>query len=134
MSVAVPCVLFKPSVRLLATPALARLLWAVQQTVNRYGRSLTVSCGIENHTTGAHVTGEAIDLSVSGLTPMEMVDTCDHLVALLGPLFYAQLEAPDSMSDIMYPPFHARLQVNPVATALHIHLQRRAGTVYPPPA
>lgn len=125
-----PCVRFKQGVRLVPTPAGARLLAAFWRGADRFQEDWLVSCGAEAHPPGdPHTLGEAFDLSVNAWSPDQTVERYHWLVAELGPLFYIQYERPDTS---VVPELAAIEVVSPGATAPHIHAQRAKGTVYPP--
>lgn len=127
----IPCVRFKDGVRLdPMTPALARLLTAVDMTARMQGVDLTVTCGREQHPIAdPHTRGAAIDVRVSNLTAEKIVTSYHYLRSLLGDLFTVLFETPhawteDAIQKIAY--------VNVSATAPHFHLQVKKDTIYPP--
>lgn len=123
---------FKAGVQLRPTPALARILWALQSVADDMLRDLTVSCGAEGHDTfDPHALGEALDVSVAGFDAFEIVTVYRNVARTLGAAFYCQVEAP-SASGIIDQPLLDVLAINPRATAIHLHVQRKKNTVYPP--
>jgi len=128
----IPCVRFKSGVTLdPLTPALARLLTAVDMAARVAGYELTVSCGREGHSENdPHTLGKAIDVRARDLTPEQVLTTHHDLRQILpSDLFFLQYETPAT-------PTNGALRniavVNPGATAPHFHLQVRHGQVYPP--
>lgn len=114
-------------------PAGIRILAAIDQAARYMGIVLTITSASERRgraETDPHMTGEAFDVSVIGLTPKETRDLWRSLTLTLGTAFTVLLEAPIGMdigelTDIVY---HSK-----GATALHLHVQRKKGTVWPPP-
>ncbi len=106
------------------TPALARLVCALDMTARMQGFDLTVTCGREGHPPhDPHTLGAALDVRVSNLAAY------NYLRSVLGDLFYVQYE-------VAATPVNGSLKniavVNPEATAPHFHCQAKKGTVYPP--
>lgn len=123
---------FKPGVALVPTPSLARILWALQSVADEWAQDITVSCGAERHDqTDPHTTGEAVDISVAGMDAFEIVTLYRNLSRALGAAFYCQIEAPTA-SGIKDQPLLDLLVVNARASAMHLHVQRKKNTVYPP--
>lgn len=127
----IPCVRFKDGVRLdPMTPALARLLTAVDMTARMQGVDLTVTCGREFHAlTDPHTRGAAIDVRVTNLNADKIVTSYHYLRSLLGDLFTVLFETPhawteDAIQKIAF--------VNAAATAPHFHIQVKKDTIYPP--
>ena len=121
---------FHDEVTLKPTPALGVLLGTVQHATQVFQEDWIVTCGSEGHGPGdSHTLGEALDLSVSAWNPEQVVQRYHWLVAQTGPLFYVQYERPDDSPSWE---LNAIAVINPAASAPHIHMQRRKGTVYPP--
>jgi hypothetical protein len=113
-------------------PAGVRILAAVDTACRSFGRDLTITSGSEGRgrkVTDPHMTGEALDLSVAGFTPGEIVRLKALLEADLGPLFTVLYETPSKPLDTA---LAAVAYVNRDATATHIHIQRKKQTVWPP--
>jgi hypothetical protein len=110
------------------------ILAAVHDATPALGRDLTITSGSEGRgraATDPHMTGEAADISVAGLTPGEIVKLKAALEARLGPLFTVLYETPTRPLDTAL----ARVAyVNVAATGAHLHIQRKKNTVYPPTA
>ncbi len=128
----IPCVRFKDGVKLdPMTPALARILAALDIAARWRGHDLTVTCGREGHPlTDPHTRGQAIDVRVLDLSPDDVLKLFQYLRALLGDLFTILYEVPAT-------PVNGGLKniatVNPKATAAHFHVQvsKHVGA-YPP--
>lgn len=122
----------KPTVQLgLPAPAGFRILSAIDQATVLCGVDLVLSCGREGHgPADPHTLGEAYDVSVKDLTADQILRVHATLQRLLGPLFTVLYETPR-------PPTDARLTgiatINAQATAPHVHVQRKTGTIFPPP-
>jgi hypothetical protein len=98
-------------------------------TAQALGLVLTVTSGSEGTwrlPTDPHRTGEAVDLSVAGLTDEEIRDVYGELRSRLGDAFTVLFEVREIQSDLRDIAFH-----NPKATGPHIHCQRKKGTVWP---
>lgn len=120
----------RPSVRFATiAPAGFRILGALDQATQDCRVDLELSSGTDSHTTGAHPTGEAFDVSVKGLSAQQIADVHASLCATLGPLFTVLYEVPAVPSD---PTLRHLAYVNVKATGPHFHVQRRRGTTYPP--
>lgn len=113
-------------------PAGMRIIAAIDFAAARMGKVLTITSGSERRgraDTDPHMTGEAADVSVLGLMPMEIRNLHSMLMQILGDRFTVLLEAPPdqvppSLSEIVYR--------NAKATAIHLHIQRKKGTTWPP--
>ena len=127
----IACVRFKPSVLLdPLTPALARILGALDTCARRLNVDLTVTCGRESHgLADPHTLGAAVDVRTRTLTAEQTGLAFQYLRATLGERWTVLYEVPAR-------PEPARLAViatvNPHATGPHFHIQARKGTVYPP--
>lgn len=96
------------------------------------GIDLTISCGSEGHPLeDPHTSGEAYDLSVAAWTADVVLRVRAFFIETLGPPFTVLYETPSMPSE---PRLAAIAVVNPAATAPHLHIQRKKGTIYPPAA
>ena len=119
---------FSDGVKLLATPATARLLWALDSIAQELDIDLTVTSAAENQgrlPTDPHMTGEALDIRVKDLPDETILKVYDRAVKLLPVLVWTVLfEGPTPHKN----PYLARVQyVNAKATGYHFHIQRRKG-------
>lgn len=119
---------FSDGVRLLATPATARLLWALDGVAQDLGIDLTVTSGAEPQgrlATDPHMTGEAVDVRTKDLPDDSVIAVYDRLVRRLDPSVWTVLfEGPTRHPNI----YLARVQyLNPKATNYHFHIQRKKG-------
>lgn len=121
----------RPSVRFSQiAPAGFKILAAIQHAAESCDWDLEITSGTDSHTQpSAHVTGEAYDLSVKGMSAQTIEDVKKALEASLGPLFTVLYEVPKRPSD---PTLRPIAYVNVNATGPHFHIQRRKNTVYPP--
>ena len=111
-------------------PAGFRIIAAIDQAAQQCRVDLTITSGTDSHTVpDPHVTGEAFDVSVQGLSAQEIADVKATLERTLGPLFTVLYEVPKVPSD---PTLRHIAYVNVKATGPHFHLQRKKGTVFPP--
>jgi hypothetical protein len=113
-------------------PAGFRILAAIDVVARIVHRDLEITSGSDSHPANdVHTLGEAYDISVRDFDAPTIAMIRAGLVNQLGDLFTVLYETPTKPTDV-------RLQViafvNGHATAPHIHVQRRNGTVYPPPA
>lgn len=108
-----------------------RLLGALEATAREMGRILTITCGTEGHgPTDPHTRGLAYDVSVLGMAPDDLVLLRAHLMeALPADLFTVLYEVPQLPGPGV---LQAIATLNTRASAPHLHLQVRKGTVYPP--
>ena len=122
----------KPGVRFdRLAPAGVHILSALDLAVGVVGCDLEISCGTEGHPPDdPHTLGEAFDVSVEHLEPPTILRAMGWLRARLGEAFYLQYETPHPVTE---GPLAAIAVVNPNATAPHLHVQRRRGTVWPAP-
>lgn len=127
----IPCVRVKNGVRVdPMTPALARMLAALDTAARWRGHDLTVTCGREGHPpTDPHTLGKALDVRVLDLSPDDTLKIYQYLRALLGDLFEVLYETPTT-------PTLGALKniatINPRASGPHFHTQVKIGVVYPP--
>lgn len=123
----------KQGVVMPSAPAGIRITAAVDKLPQILQRDVTVTSGAEGRgrlATDPHMTGEALDLSVAGLTAGEVIKLKRELEATLGPLFTVLYEVPRPPLDTA---LAAVAYINSKATGPHVHIQRKKGTVYPPP-
>lgn len=111
-------------------PAGFRILAALVAVAQMVHRDLEITSGSDSHPPNdVHALGEAYDLSVQGFDAPTIAMIRAGLQQQLGEAFTVLYETPVTPTDV-------RLQVisyvNVHATAPHIHVQRRNGTVYPP--
>lgn len=113
-------------------PAGFRILRALDQVSQACGLVLVITSGTdgERSDTDPHATGEAFDVSVANLTADQIIDVWHMCRGILGPEFTVLYEVPVRPQG----PLAAICYVNPRATGPHFHLQRKKGTVWPPPA
>lgn len=113
-------------------PAGVRILAVLDMYANVSGQSLTVTSGSElrgREASDPHMTGEAVDVSVSNLTSAQVLFLHDFLLSHLGSLFTVLYEVP---RNSYAPAVLARIAVQSVnATAPHLHIQRKRGTTWP---
>lgn len=113
-------------------PAGIRILGAIDRTAQQCGLDLVITCGTEGHPLGdPHTLGEAVDVSVKEMDVPTLLAVRDFLQLTLGPLFTVLYECPALPTD---PRLQGIVYVNAQATAPHFHLQRKKGTLFPPPA
>lgn len=120
-----------PSVRFdVIKPAGFRILSAIDQAAQHVGVDLVITAGTDSHQLpDPHVTGEAYDVSVKGLSAQQIADVKASLTTTLGPLFTVLYEVPATPSD---PTLRAIAYVNTAASGAHVHIQRKKGTTFPP--
>lgn len=112
-------------------PAGARILSALDQATTVLGTDLVITCGTEGHPPDdPHSHGEAYDVSVAGIPASAVATLIGYVRARLGDAFYLQYETPPGPVDAL---LKSIAVVNAAATAPHIHVQKRKGTIYPPP-
>ena len=121
---------FSDGVKLLPTPATARLLWALDSIAQELDIDLTVTSAAEKQNpprleTDPHMTGEALDIRTKDLPDETVLKVYDRAVKLLPVLVWTVLfEGPTPHKN----PYLARVQyVNAKATGYHFHIQRRKG-------
>lgn len=131
--VVTPCVRLKSgaAVQVLASAGI-RILSAIDRAALALGGDLLITSGSEDmgrDPHDPHMTGEAFDVGVAGLETRQIVTLYHALTTMLGEAFTVLLEAPPSLvlpADLVmirYPNIHA--------TGLHLHIQRKKGTVWP---
>lgn len=114
-------------------PAGLRILAALDNAARHLNQTLTITSGSETRgraVTDPHMTGEAVDVSVTALLPAEIHTLYHRLKTALGPAFTVLLEAPPHLN---IPSLNTIVYRNDKATALHLHIQRKKGTTWPPP-
>ena len=111
------------------------ILAAIRIVAWRYKQDLVITSGDEDRgrdLNDPHPLGEAIDVSVAGIAPLVLLKIIDDLEDILGPLFTVLFEAPALAS--VEPMLRQAIYVNAKATGPHLHIQRKKGTIFPPPA
>ena len=113
-------------------PAGFRILTALGLVVDLCRVDLVITCGTDSHALpDPHVTGEAYDVSVKGLSAQQIADVKAELDKILGPLFTVLFETNKTPSD---PTLRPIAYINQNATGPHFHIQKRKGLgEYPPP-
>lgn len=115
-------------------PAGARILSAIAEAAAVVGVDLTITNGTEGHgPTDPHTTGEAIDVRTAGLPTDVLVGLVLEVQQRLGTAFTVLYEVP-SPSAVPDPRLLTVYYLNPGASASHLHIQRKKGTVYSPPS
>ena len=120
----------RPSVQFARiAPAGFQILGALVLVARQLDVDLTLTSGTDSHTgTDPHVTGEAYDVSVKGLSALTIRQVTEALREQLGGAFTVLYECPSRPAD----PLLADLAyVNPKASGAHWHIQRKKGTVFP---
>jgi hypothetical protein len=111
-------------------PAGFRILAALDNAARVMGVDLTITCGTEGHPSDdPHSTGEAVDVSVSGLSILLVLKFHLLFKQLLGDLFTVLYEVPKVPDD---PDLAKIAYVNAAASGPHFHIQRRKHTTFPP--
>lgn len=111
-------------------PAGIRILAAIDHAAGICARDLILTCGNEAHPADdPHTRGEAFDVSVHGLADREIIALYVTLTSTLGPLFTVLYETPAIQSNSA---LRQIATINPHATAPHLHLQPKKGTIFPP--
>ena len=121
----------RPSARFdIIAPAGFRILSAIDQAAQECLVDLMITSGTDSHAQpDPHVTGEAYDVSVLGLSAQQIADVKASLEDVLGNLFTVLYEVREVPSD---PTLRPIAYVNAKATGSHFHIQRRRSTVFPP--
>lgn len=104
-------------------PAGIRLLSALDLMAQTIRRDLTVTCGLEAHTEGAHPRGEALDVRTRDLSEPQILVLVDGLKKVLGRDFTVLYEVPTKPVGALAPISF----VNAGATGPHLHLQLKKG-------
>lgn len=129
----IPIVRARPGVRFdTIAPAGFRILAALDVLCKAEVRDVEITCGTEGHKpSDPHPQGRAYDVSVKGLTPLEIVRWKKRLEQTLGARFAVLYEVPSLPTD---PQLAAIAYVNGDATGPHFHIQlaKSQGGVYPP--
>ena len=113
-------------------PAGFRILSALDQAAQICSVDLEITSGTDSHAApDPHALGEAYDVSVKALTGSQIVEVRRTVTMMLGPAFTVLYEVPFLPAD---PALQAIAYVNREATGPHFHIQRRKGTIFPPPA
>lgn len=115
----IPCVRVKDGVRFdRIAPAGFKILSVIQNATFIFDVDMVITSGTDSHPPNdPHTEGAAYDIRTSNIPDKTVLDIVKYLRANLGPAFFVQYESK---------------LINPNATAPHIHVQRKAGTVYPP--
>lgn len=108
-------------------PGGIRILAALDAAAQEFG-DLTVTAGTNDHASGRHVVGEAVDVSVAGLIPAQVVTLHGWLTRKLGALFTVLYEVPRRPDD---PTLAAIAYVNAGASGAHLHVQVKKGASFP---
>ena len=127
----IPCIRVTPTVEFdLLTPAVIRILSALDLAARHHGVELTVTCGREGHPPGdPHTRGAALDIRTANLSPDLTIRVYQYLRSVLGDLFTVLYEGPVALANGALANIAT---VNPGATAYHFHVQVLKGTIYPP--
>ena len=113
-------------------PAGMRILSKLEAISEAVPDGLVLTSGSEargRSATDPHSTGEAVDVSVRGMSPGQMRVIHKYLTNALGSGFTVLLEVPPAyqvpaeIADIIY--------LSAGATAIHLHIQRKKGTTWP---
>lgn len=120
----------RPGVRFdVIGPAGFAILSALQIAATVCSVDLVVTSGTDSHIApDPHVTGEAYDVSVLGLSAQQIADVKASLERTLGQMFTVLYEVPKVPSD---PTLRPLAYVNTKATGSHLHIQRKKGTMFP---
>jgi hypothetical protein len=128
----IPCLLTKEGVKFdRIRPAGFKILAVLQAATYIFDRDLVITCGTEAHPpSDPHSTGEAFDVRVANMPEATILALHNYLRQNLGDRFTVLYETPQKPAGVLA----SIAVVNPKATAPHFHIQRKAGTVYPPAA
>lgn len=128
----IPCVRCVPTVKFaVLAPAGVRILVAIWTVGQSNAMDVWITCGTDGHgPSDPHTLGEAFDISVKQMTVPTIVKIKRQLEQILGERFTVLYEVPSLPTD---PMLIAIAYVNAEATGPHFHIQRKRGTVYPPP-
>ena len=111
-------------------PAGFRILGAISRAAIEARVDLMITSGTDSHMQpDPHVTGEAYDVSVHGLSAQQIADVKQSLEHTLGPLFTVLYEVREVPSD---PTLRQIAYVNLQASGNHFHVQKKKGTIFPP--
>lgn len=106
-----------------------RILAALDNAAKVMSVDLIITAATNDHTTGRHVSGEAIDISTRDLTPQMVQRLKRVLEQALGDRFTVVFETPTLPTD---PILQSIAWVNGDATGAHLHIQVKKATTYPP--
>jgi hypothetical protein len=125
-----PCLLTKDGVQFgRIKPAGFKILAVLQAATFIFDRDLTITCGTEAHPpSDPHSTGEAYDVRALNMADATILALHNYLRQHLGDPFTVLYETPQKPAGVLA----SIAVVNPKASAPHFHIQRKAGTVYPP--
>jgi hypothetical protein len=111
------------------SPAGFKILSVLQNATYIFDRDLVITCGTEGHPpTDPHTEGSAFDIRALNMAEATVLALVSYLKTQLGPRFTVLYEAPTPPSGVLA----SVTFVNPKASAPHFHIQRKAGTEYPP--
>lgn len=108
-----------------------RMLAALDDATLLIQHDLVITAGTNDHTRGRHPLGEAYDVSVAGLFPLQILRLIEYLHERLGPRFTILFEV--HTLDGLDPALKPIAFVNDDASGPHLHLQVKKDTTYPPP-
>ena len=112
-------------------PAGFRILAALDGTCQELGISILITSGSEERgrlPTDPHMTGEGVDAGLVGFDTPMILAIRRTMQQRLGEQFTVLIESPHPVPDLDV----ARIMtINPSATAIHLHLQKRKNTVFP---
>lgn len=127
-----PCLRVKPGTTFTTiAPGGFRLLAALDAATTVLGRDLTITAGTNDHTSGKHPIGEAYDVRAADLPDDVCVALIQFLRARVGSAFTVFYET-RALTPTMSAALKSLTLVSPGASAPHIHLQVKKGTVWPP--
>lgn len=116
-------------------PAGFRILSALDQLALMRLNDLVITSGDEGgdwrSASDPHQTGEAYDVSVKGWSEDDVIVGYKYLTRLLGARFTVLYEVPPQIVDSLPQALKDIAYVNPKATGIHVHIQRKRGTTYP---
>lgn len=118
-------------------PAGVKIIQMLQACAELYQVDLTITSGSEARGRAAddpHMTGEAVDVSVSGIPANTLRNIYDALRHNLGTAFTVLYECPPGYAADPHLVASNMVYFSPGATAPHLHIQRRKGTTYPSPS
>lgn len=126
----IPVVRCLPSVELTGlAPAGIRILAAIDRMTTILGHDLTVTSGLDSHTSGQHPKGQALDVRTKDLTEGVILALYHGMKKALGPDFTVLYEVKTKPLGVL----GQIATVNMNASAPHIHAQlRKDFGPYPP--
>lgn len=111
-------------------PGGLRIIAALDRAVRILGHDLWITAGTNDHATGRHPRGEALDVSVSGLGGQQIRQLHRFVQQELGGRFTVLYETRVRPTDAA---LREIAFVNRKATGPHLHVQVKKGTEFPPP-